>query len=174
MTLADYAIICIIFVSALLGLVRGFLREVVSLLIWTAGFWLAVRYASAIGAELKFVKNPDDRQIVAYGLILVLVLLVSTIVGMLLKKLVESTGAGVGDRSLGTLFGAARGVVVVTTVIMVGEMALSPKPAWWRDSRLIPYAAPLVKVARRMMPAVPVEFHPLQAPAPTPAELDPG
>ncbi|HSN18308.1 MAG TPA: CvpA family protein [Gammaproteobacteria bacterium] len=153
MTPADYAILIILFVSAVLGLVRGFLQEVASLLIWVVGFWLAVRYAAQLGEFFRFVKTPEDRLVVGYGLFVVAILIVSTVVGMLLKKLVKSSGAGVGDRSLGTLFGVARGVVIVTTLILVGEMALSPPPVWWRKSRLIPYAAPLVKVARRMAPA---------------------
>jgi membrane protein required for colicin V production len=165
MTPADYAILVILFVSAILGLVRGFLREVASLLIWILGFWLAVRYAPVIGDSLKFVKSTEDRLIMGYGVVLLATLIASTLVGMLLKKLVESSGAGVGDRSLGTLFGAARGVVLVTTLILIGDAALVPQPPWWRESKLIPYAAPLVKVARRLTP-VHVDFHPLQkAPA---------
>ncbi|HEX7964099.1 MAG TPA: CvpA family protein [Gammaproteobacteria bacterium] len=174
MTPADIAILAIIFVSALLGLARGFLREVASLLLWILGFWLAVRYAAPIGNAFKFVKGGEDRLIVGYGVILAGVLIVSTVVGMLLKKLVESSGAGVGDRSLGTVFGTARGVVIVTVIIVLGSMALVPQPRWWRESKLIPYAMPLVNVVRRMAP-VPVDFHPLPAPAaPAPAELDPG
>jgi membrane protein required for colicin V production len=164
MTWADYAIIAIFFVSALLGLVRGFLREVVSLLVWTLGFWLAVRYAAAVGEAFKFVKTPEDRLLVGYIIILVLVLIAGTVAGMLLKKLVDSSGANAGDRSLGTLFGAARGLVIVTVLILVGGMALKPLPAWWRDSRLIPYAAPLVAIARRFAPAK-IDFKSL-APAP--------
>ena len=165
MTAVDYAILVILFVSAVLGLVRGLLREVASLLIWILGFWLAVRYAPVIGQAMTFIKSAEDRLIVGYGVVLVATLIVSTVVGLLLKKLVESSGAGVGDRSLGTLFGAARGVVLVTTLILVGEMALVPQPPWWRESKLIPYAGPLVKVARRLTP-VQVDFRPLQqAPA---------
>ncbi|HEY1992401.1 MAG TPA: CvpA family protein [Gammaproteobacteria bacterium] len=164
MTPADYAILIILFVSAVLGLVRGFLREVASLLVWVLGFWLAVRYAAFLGEQFKFIKTPEDRLLLGYGLVLLLTLIVSTVVGMLLKKLVESSGAGVGDRSLGTLFGVARGAVIVTTLILVGEMALAPPPPWWRDSKLIPYAAPLVKVARRVAP-VHVDFRPLQQPS---------
>lgn len=161
----DYAILVILFVSAILGLVRGFLREVASLLIWILGFWMAVRFAPLIGDNLKFVKSTEDRLILGYGVVLLATLIVSTLVGMVLKRFVESSGAGVGDRSLGTLFGAARGVVLVTTLIMVGEMALVPQPPWWRASKLMPYATPLVKVARRLTP-VHVDFHPLQqAPA---------
>jgi len=164
MTPADYAILIILLISALLGLVRGFLREVASLLIWMLGFWIAIRYATPLGEMFRFVKSPEDRLFIGYGMVLVATLIVSTVVGMLLKKLVESSGAGIGDRSLGTLFGVARGVVIVITLIVVGQLALTPPPTWWRESKLIPYAAPLVKVARRMAP-VQVNFRPLQAPA---------
>ncbi|HEX4299573.1 MAG TPA: CvpA family protein [Gammaproteobacteria bacterium] len=165
MTAVDYAILAILFVSAILGLARGFLREVASLVIWMLGFWLAVRFAPPIGDAFHFVKSAEDRLIIGYAVVLLATLIASTVVGMLLKKLVESSGAGVGDRSLGTLFGAARGLVIVTTLILVGELALVPQPSWWRESRLIPYAAPIVKVARRLMPVHP-DFRPLQqAPA---------
>jgi membrane protein required for colicin V production len=164
MTPADYAILIILLVSALLGLVRGFLREVASLLIWILGFWVAIRYAATLGEMFRFVKSSEDRLFIGYGLVLVMTLIVSTVAGMLLKKLVESSGAGVGDRSLGTLFGMARGMVIVTTLILVGDMALTPQPRWWRESKLIPYAAPLLKVARRMAP-LQVDFHPLQQPS---------
>ncbi len=170
MTWADFAILAIIFTSALLGLLRGFLREVASLLIWMLGFWLAVRYAVTLGDAFSFVKSDEDKLIIGYVLILVAVLIASTVVGMLLKKLVEGSGAGVGDRSLGTLFGAVRGVVIVTTLILLGSMVLTPQPRWWRDSKLIPYSAPLVKVVRRVVPAK-VDFHPLQ---PVSVNLDPG
>lgn len=169
MTWADYAILGIILASALLGLLRGFLREVASLLVWMLGFWLAGRYAAILGDAFKFVKSDEDRLIIGYALILVAVLIASTVVGMLLKRLVESSGAGTGDRSLGTLFGAVRGVVIVTTLILLGSLALAPQPRWWRESKLIPYAAPLVKVVRRLAP-VKVDFHPLQ---PAPVNLDP-
>lgn len=164
MTPADYAILIILLVSAVLGMLRGLLREVASLLIWVLGFWLAVRYAPQLGDLFKFVKTAEDRLLLGYGLFLVATLIVSTIVGMLLAKLVETSGAGVGDRSLGTLFGVARGVVIVTTLIVAGQMALAPPPLWWRDSKLIPYAAPLLNVARRVAP-MHVEFGPLQQPS---------
>jgi membrane protein required for colicin V production len=171
MTWADYIILGILLASALIGLVRGFLREVVSLLVWIAGYWIAIRYAPTVGNVFKFVKSSSDRLIVGYAVILVAVLVVSMLAGMLVKNLVESSGAGVGDRSLGTLFGAARGLVIVTVLIVLGSVVLVPSPVWWRESKLIPYAAPLVVIAKRIAPVPTVEFKPL---TPAPVNLDPG
>lgn len=169
MTWADYAILGIILVSALMGLTRGFLREVVSLLIWMLGFWVALRFANVVGGIFKFVKSADDRLIIGYVVILVAVLIAATVAGFLIKKLIEGSGADAGDRSLGTLFGAARGIVIVTVLILLGGMLLVPQPAWWRESKLIPYARPLVAVARRLAP-VKVDFKPLK---PEHLSLDP-
>ncbi|HLW73604.1 MAG TPA: CvpA family protein [Gammaproteobacteria bacterium] len=170
MTWADYVILGIILASALIGLLRGFLREVASALIWVLGFWLAVRYARAVGDAFRFIKSGEDRLIVGYAVIFVAALIASTVAGMLLKKLVESSGASASDRSLGTLFGALRGVVVVTALILLGSAALMPQPRWWRESKLIPYATPLLNVARRLAPAA-SDFHVMQ---PAPVNLDPG
>ncbi|HEU5399693.1 MAG TPA: CvpA family protein [Gammaproteobacteria bacterium] len=166
MTWADYAILVIILISALMGLVRGFLREVVSLLIWMLGFWVALRFAPTVGDAFEFVKSADDRLIIGYVVILVAVLIVGTVAGFLIKKLIEGSGSDTSDRSLGTLFGAARGVVVVTVLILLGSTLLVPQPAWWRKSKLIPYARPLVAMARRLEP-MKVDFKPLK-----PADLN--
>ena len=150
MTWADYTILCILLASALIGLVRGFLREVVSVLIWTVGFWLAVRFAHPVGEQLKFIHNPQALELTGFALILVAVLVVGMVVNSLLGKLVETTGAGPGDRALGVLFGAVRGAVIVVALVLVGSLTLLPRPVWWQDSKLIPYAMPLAGVAQRL------------------------
>lgn len=174
MTVADYTIIGIILISALIGTVRGFLREVVSTLIWIAGFWLAVRFAGALGNLFTFVHDSSYRLALGFGVIFVGILVAGMLAGFLIRKFVEATGAGAGDRSLGTLFGAARGVVVATGLVLVGSLTTLPQHDWWRQSKLIPYAQPLVAMARRYTPT---HFAPLEAvkqitqPA-TPAETE--
>jgi membrane protein required for colicin V production len=159
MTWADYAIIGIILVSALIGTVRGFVREVVSTLIWTVGFWLALRFAGMIGNLFTFVHDSSSRLAVGFGVILAGILIVGMLVNFMLRKLVETTGASVGDRSLGTLFGAARGVVIAAGLVLLGSLTTLPQRDWWQRSRLIPYAQPLVAMARRFTPA---HFAPLE------------
>lgn len=159
MTWADYAIIGIILISALIGTVRGFLREVVSTLIWTVGFWLALRFAGAVGSIFTFVHDSSSRLAVGFTVILAGILIVGMLVSFLLRKLVETTGAGAGDRSLGSLFGAVRGVVIATGLILLGSLTTLPQHDWWQRSKLIPYAQPLVAMARRFTPT---HFAPLE------------
>ena len=152
MTWADYTILGIIFLSALIGLVRGFLREVVSLLVWMLGFWLALRFAGPVGDGLSFIKDPTWRLVAGFVVLFVLILAVGTLVGFFMGKLVESTDSGTGDRILGVLFGVTRGVVIVTALVVLGSLTLMPRHSWWRESRLIPYAMPLVRLAERLAP----------------------
>jgi membrane protein required for colicin V production len=153
MTWADYAILGIILASALLGLVRGFLREVVSVLVWMVGFWLALRYSGMVSSRLGFVHDSTIRSVIGFGVIFVLILLVGLLLNYLLAKLVDLTGAGSGNRSLGFLFGAVRGMVIVTTLIVAGSMTMLPQHKWWQESRLIPYAKPLASLAQRFAAA---------------------
>lgn len=152
MTWADYTILGIILISALIGLLRGFLREVVSLLVWVLGFWLALRFAGPVGEGLSFIKNPNWRMLAGFAVLFVLVLAVGTLMGFFMGKLVESTDSGTGDRILGVLFGVARGVVIVTALVVAGSLTLMPRHAWWRESRIIPYAMPLARLAQRLSP----------------------
>jgi membrane protein required for colicin V production len=149
MTWADYVILGIILASALLGLVRGFLREVVSVLVWIVGFWLALRYSGLVSSHLNFVRDYTLRSVIGFGVIFVLILLVGLLLNFLLAKLVDLTDAGGGNRSLGFLFGTVRGVVIVTTLIVAGSMTTLPQHGWWQESRFIPYAKPLAALAQR-------------------------
>jgi len=117
--------------------------------------------------DVPLREEPEDRLLIGYGLVLVATLILSTVAGMLLRSWWRVPAPVSGDRSLATL-SAWPGRGDRHHPILVGDMALTPQPPWWRESKLIPYAAALVKVARRMAPAQ-MDFRPLQQP---PADLD--
>ena len=169
MNWVDTAILVLIGLSILVGVWRGFLREVVSILVWVAAAWVAVRY-SGIAAEALagWIEMPSARSIIAFVALFVVVLMIGGLITWLLGKLVESTGLSGTDRLLGMVFGALRGVVLVTIVVMIAEFTPFPNDPWWRQSYLLPY---FETAASEVAELLPEEFNQrLPAPGVVPEE----
>lgn len=138
MASADIVILIIVLLSAVIGLVRGLFRELISLLVWFAAVVLALYFSSNLGAAMTdWLDDEAVRTVIGFFVIFVATLIAGGIVQMLVKQLISSTGLTGTDRFLGFLFGSARGVLVC----IVGLIALKSfeiEAAWWHDSRIIP------------------------------------
>ncbi|MGA0840346.1 MAG: CvpA family protein [Pseudomonadales bacterium] len=138
MPTTDIVLLIVILLSALIGLARGLLKELLSLLTWAAalGFALAL---GPLGADYlrDHLSDAMVRKVAAFAGIFFGTLILGGIVQWLVAKLVASTGLTGTDRVLSFVFGAGRGVLVC----LVGLMALkafAAETAWWRGSIMIP------------------------------------
>lgn len=139
---ADYLFVGILLVSLTLGVMRGFIREAISLLVWLIGLWLAWHYAHLLYPYLGgALAEPGLREWVARVLMLGLVLLAGAAIGALVSYLVtRAAGLAVTDRLLGLLFGLMCALVVIGIFVMVGQGLDLDGERWWKSSRLMPYA----------------------------------
>ncbi|MBS1200105.1 MAG: hypothetical protein H6R27_783 [Proteobacteria bacterium] len=139
---ADYLFIGILVVSLMLGVMRGFVREGIALLVWLIGLWLAWHYADLLHPYLGgTLAQPGLREWVARVLMLALVLLVGSAIGALVSYLVtRATGLAVTDRLLGAMFGLFRALVMIGVFVIVGQGLDLDGERWWKSSRLMPYA----------------------------------
>lgn len=137
MTSLDYAVLAVLALSALLGLWRGVVREVVSLAGWVAAI-VATTLFAAQAAQLipATFATPAVRSIIAGVAIFLVVLMVASICGLLLSRLLRVAGLGLADRMLGGAFGFARGALIcVLFAVAVGLTAL-PREPFWRDAQV--------------------------------------
>lgn len=138
MSWVDFVIIGVILLSALVGLGRGLIRELISLLVWVAALVVGWMYHGQVAELLTpYIDQPTVRLAVAFVLLVVLVLILGAVVGWLLTALVDKTGLTGTDRVLGLLFGGARGVVLVAMVVFLAALTPMPDDPWWQESRLI-------------------------------------
>jgi len=136
----DYAIVGVIAASALLSLIRGFVREVLSLVAWILAFWAALSFNQVVAASLAgALSNAPARQVVAYFGIFLATLLAVGLVNRLITGLLERVGLAGTDRVLGMVFGAARGVVVVSALLFVLGLTPLREEPWWRQALLVDY-----------------------------------
>jgi len=137
----DWLIIVVITVSVLLSLWRGFVREALSLLGWVAAFVVAHTFVDRLAVELAgAIANVTGRYVAAYALLFVSTLLVFTLVVRVASGLVRAAGLSVLDRLLGTLFGFARGVIIMLVLAYVVRQLVPPQDQQWlHQSVLMPH-----------------------------------
>jgi len=141
MNWADWAIIGIFSLSCLIGLIRGFVREALSLIIWVA----AVLVAKVFGGQLEVllinqIESPSVRLMTAYAVLFIATLLLGAMLSYLIGALVRATGLSGTDRLLGMVFGAARAFIIVMALLILtpGFIPVNEE-AWWQQAQLIPH-----------------------------------
>lgn len=135
MSILDYAAIGVILVSLLWGIWRGLTREVMSLAGWVLAFLAANAVSGPLGDMLPpSIANPEVRVLTAFLAVFVVTLAAATIAGMLLSKLFKAAGLSGVDRTLGAIFGLARGVVILLAFAIVSGLTSLPRQPLWRES----------------------------------------
>lgn len=131
----DYAILGILVISTFISLLRGFVREALSLAGWILAFWVSLTFATGLASLLTgTMEDPTFRLIVAFIGLFVLSLIVSGVVNFFAVKLVHRTGLTRMDRFLGVLFGFARGILIVSILVLMAGLTTLPREPWWGDS----------------------------------------
>jgi membrane protein required for colicin V production len=156
MTWLDYAVIGVFAASLLIGAWRGLVREVLSILGWVIAFLAANLLAGPLGPLMpQAIPSPELRVAAAFVAIFMVSLIVTTLLGLLLSKIVKAVGLGGLDRMLGALFGAARGLLIVLAFALVAGLTSAPRQSFWKDSTSGPL---LVQAALMLKPILPQTF----------------
>jgi membrane protein required for colicin V production len=169
MSALDYVFVMIVFLSAILGMWRGIVSEVLSVLSWLLALLAAWFYASEIAPLFaQSIDVPLWRLVVAFVLIFVVVLLLVSLIRHGLRELLHALGLRSIDRFFGFLFGSVRGLVVALLLVMVGGLTGVAAEPWWRASRIAPYLEYALVMARPWMPSVIADHLHLQTAFPMP------
>ena len=152
----DWIAIALLVVSMLLGLLRGLVFEVISLVGWVVAFVAAQWLADDVGRWLP-MGDPTGSWRYAAGFVLVFVGIAFAIglVAALTRKLVAAIGLRPVDRILGGVFGVARGAVVLLAVAVVVHLLALSESAWWHGTRS---AYVLDAALQGLKPALPVKL----------------
>jgi membrane protein required for colicin V production len=152
----DYAVIAILAASVLIGLFRGLIKELLSLIAYVAAFTAAMRYGPLVYEWLTpHIDTPALRLGVSYVGVFIAVLLAVGIVNMALGMLIKATGLSPADRGLGGIFGLARGLLIVLVLVIAAGFTPLPKEPWWTGATFSPLAE---EGARAVKPWVPEQF----------------
>ncbi|RLQ22887.1 CvpA family protein [Seongchinamella sediminis] len=141
LTAADWVIIVVLSVSTLLSLWRGFVREALSLLAWVAAFIVAHLFVDQLALQLSsLIANVTGRYVAAYAILFVSTLVVFTLVVKVATSLVRAAGLSFLDRVLGTIFGFARGVILIlVAAYVIKQLIPAQNQQWLHQSVLMPH-----------------------------------
>lgn len=153
MTVVDVIVIFVIFLSALFSLMRGFVKEAISLASWIVAIWLAATFAPQLAAVLPdSIESEAVRQAVGFGVLFILSLMVGAIVNVLVSHLVKKTGLSGADRVFGVIFGILRGGLIIVAFVVIGGMTPLPEMEWWQSSTLLQWCESAAIVLQEYIP----------------------
>jgi membrane protein required for colicin V production len=153
LTVIDYIIIGVLALSAIISVLRGFVREIMAIATWVAALWVAWHFCRELAALLdSYIKSETLRYSSAFIGLFIVTMILGGMVNFLLSQLINKTGLSSTDRVLGLGFGLLRGILVVSILIMIIYLTpLADQPVW-RDSRLIPAFMPAVQWLQHFIP----------------------
>ena len=158
MSWLDLLIIGVIALSALISLIRGFVKESISLLSWIAAGIVAFRYFSTMAALLEpYLADPTIRSMAAFAILFISTLIIGAIINFIMSQLVSKTGLSGTDKALGVVFGGARGVLIVTMIVLLASLTPMPEAQWWQDSAMVGFFQELAEWVKGIIPADAVE-----------------
>jgi membrane protein required for colicin V production len=153
MTIFDYVVLFVLVCSAVIGTMRGLVREVVSLLSWIAAFMVANHYGEQMGQLLPHAIPGSTVRLIAGFLILFIgVRLLMALLAMALGSMIEAGGLTGIDRGLGSLFGLVRGAVFVVALVLICGMTALPKQEFWRHAKLSALAESGARIVYPFLP----------------------
>ena len=150
----DIAILLIILISSLISLVRGFVKESISLATWIAAGFIALAYHQVLSELLlPYLESPTISLAAAFAVLFIATLIVGAIINYIISQLVSKTGLSGTDKTLGVVFGVARGVLIIALVVLFAELTPIPDEQWWQDSMLVEHFTRVSVWIRDLLPA---------------------
>ena len=168
MNWVDVAVLAVLALSALLALARGLVREVLGV-----GAWLGAALIASPYGVFPLVQpwmrgqfsDPATADIVAFGGVFLVALIVLWLVAGALSGFVQRSALGGLDRTLGLVFGLARGVVILGAVYVLAGIALPPEQ--WPPPVAQARAMPLLsQTAAWIANFIPAQYRPAVMPPP--------
>jgi membrane protein required for colicin V production len=158
----DYAILAIVFFSVVIGMVRGLIKELFSLIIFIAAFFIATKYSEAVAAYFTNTPsvhnamsnslssiNINTSQSISYGAVcisfialFVITILIGACVNFFINFFFHAGFIGVSNHLFGIVFGFCRGIIASLVFVFILQFTSITNDTAWNQSRLIPIFKP--------------------------------
>ena len=153
MTAFDYAVLAIVGLSVIFSVMRGMIKEVLSILGWVAAFYVGRTYTSQLLPMMPADIPSESLRILAAFLVLFLAtLLLSTLLAIAISTVFKKVGLGWLDRLLGAFFGVFRGLLIICILVFLAGLTELPKDARWKNAM---FSSPIEALVISMLPWLP-------------------
>jgi membrane protein required for colicin V production len=139
-TLLDGILVGFTLVSAMLAMVRGFSREILSVISWAAAAAAAFFFYKPVLPYLTpYIDNEKVAMAASAGIVFIVALIVVSVITMKVADWIIDSRIGALDRTLGFVYGAARGILVVAVALLFFNWLAGAKaPAWITEAKSRP------------------------------------
>jgi membrane protein required for colicin V production len=151
----DLAVLGVIALSAIFAFARGLVREALSIVAWVGAALITLYGFNHIyGLVIRFVTTPLLADLIAGAGLFVISLIVLTILTGFLARFVQSSALSPIDRTLGLIFGLARGAFLVSLAFLVLDISLpqNDRPGWIKQAKSEPFLAQGAELLRSVLP----------------------
>jgi len=151
----DVVIFIAISIFAFLGLKRGLIKEIISILAIIGGILAGVIFYSSLGdiiIKFKFIKNEAIASVCGFILIMFFTLVLIKLIGYVLTKIVGTLKLNWFNRICGGCFGAIKGVIISFLIIAGLGFFLSEKEPPFSNSILVPYVKESFSILKELIP----------------------
>lgn len=171
-TLLDGILVAFTLVSAMLAMVRGLSREVLSIASWAAAAAAAYFFYKPVVPYVQpYIDNEQLAMVAAAGVVFLIALIIVTVITMKIADFIIDSRVGALDRTLGFLYGAARGILVVAVgLLFFTWLAGSNQPDWITNAKSRPLLQSVGAWIEDMMPENPESLLPQLPGNETPAD----
>ena len=155
MNALDLVVLGIIGLSGLFAFARGFVKEALSLGAWVgAGLAAAYGFPYARPFARQFIGEPMIADAAAGAAVFFVALIVLSLIGSAIARQVRGSSLSALDRTLGFVFGLARGVVICALAFMALSWSLPPQdwPDWAQSARTRPFLTASADALRSVVP----------------------
>jgi membrane protein required for colicin V production len=156
MNALDIAVVAVVALSGLFAFARGFVREALSIVAWVGAAAIAVYgFKDVYHLTLRFVTTPLLAELITGAGLFITSLIVLTIVTSYAGRFVQASAASPIDRTLGLVFGVARGIVLVSLAYLLLDIALpqADRPSWIIEAKSASYLEKGANMLRSLLPA---------------------
>lgn len=149
----DIGIAVVIAFCVIRGFFRGFIKEIFSLMGALAGFYIAcIYYPDAATLLVKWAPNLPYENIIGFILIIIGIVIVSSLLGVGIRYLLNIIFLGWVDRVCGILFGTAKGVLIVSMILLALAAFVPEFDTMIKSSRLAPEVTRFSEQMIRIVP----------------------
>jgi membrane protein required for colicin V production len=149
MNIADYLVIALVVTCTIVGLLRGFLREIIAVVSWVIALIAAGIFGPSLMPHLGgALASTQLRPVAARLIVLGAVLLLGSAVAAIVAHFVRLSLFSGMDRLLGFVLGLLRGMLILGVAVLFCEMLHLDGERWWHASMLLPYGERIAGVLR--------------------------
>ncbi len=150
----DIIVVTIILFFAVKGLLRGFIKEIISILGIFASIWLAFTYYEILGTYITFFDNLLWRNVLAYIVIFVAGILFANIIMHILQRIFSAACLSWAEKFLGLCFGLLKGFFICAILATVAQGIFKEAP-FMQGGFTLPY---LQMIMTHVQPIIPTDF----------------